>query len=108
MAKKEKGRIEIVCNNDKEVTVTVEGERPDLIAALAGLISDDDENNEFHQLIHVAMTVALYKKQLDEEKSKKRLTPPSPWASSIRKATSIRACLSSNPAFVRALNISCI
>ncbi len=72
MAKKEKGRIEIVCNNDKEVTVTVEGERQDLIAALAGLISDDDENNEFHQLIHVAMTLALYKKQLDEEKLKKR------------------------------------
>jgi hypothetical protein len=70
MAKKELTRIEIICKDNKECTVDISGDRKQLIAALASLIADDNEENEFNELIHVAMSVVMFAKKLDMEESK--------------------------------------
>lgn len=73
MAKKKPeqlGKIEIVCTDDQLVNITVEGDNQALVAALASLIADDSEDNKFHDLIHFAMHLVMFKKEQEAEKKK--------------------------------------
>ena len=94
MAKKEITKIEIVCRNSKECSVDISGDRKELVAALASLIADDDENNEFHQLIHVAMAVVMFEKQRKEspapKKAAKKKAAPVKKKSVVKKAAPVK------------------
>ena len=68
--KKETGRIEIVTDNTEAVNVTVNGDPVPLIAALASLIIDADEENSFHHMMLAATSIA--NAELDARSKKKK------------------------------------
>jgi hypothetical protein len=65
---KETGRLTIICNSDATCTTKVKGDTITLVAALACLIVNDDENNQFRDMLSVAIKIVL-----DENKKKKKL-----------------------------------
>lgn len=69
----QKAKLEIICNGDEELRVKIDGDKDVLTVALACLMSLDDENNEFRQLMATAISVVVYKNQLDEKKAAKKL-----------------------------------
>ena len=68
----QKAKLEIICNGDEELQVKIDGDKDVLTVALACLMSLDDENNEFRQLMATAISVVVYKNQLDEKKAAKK------------------------------------
>lgn len=72
-ATNQKAKLEIICNGDDELEVKIDGDKDVLTVALACLMSLDDENNEFRQLMSTAISVVVYKTQLDEKKAAKKL-----------------------------------
>jgi len=76
---KQVAKIEIICTDDELANVVIEGDKNVLIATLASLIADESDDNEFNNLLHVAMTVALYaKKQKPEKKTRKKKSDAKP------------------------------
>jgi len=66
---KEIARLTIICNADEECTVKTKGDPQTLIAALACLMDNDDENNTFRQMMGIAIKVVL---EASEQKPKKK------------------------------------
>ncbi len=66
---KEVARLTIICNADEECTVKTKGDSQTLIAALACLMDNDDENNTFRQMMAIAIQVVI---DASEKKPKKK------------------------------------
>ena len=58
-AVKETARITIICNSNEECTVKTKGDMTTMTAALACLMATDDENNQFRNMMSVAIQVVL-------------------------------------------------
>jgi hypothetical protein len=65
---KEVARLSIVCNSDEECEVKIKGDRTTLIAALACLMATDDKDNQFREMMALAIKVV----EVGEEKPKKK------------------------------------
>ena len=68
---KETARLTIVCDSANDCTVRVKGERFDLITAFAALLELEQEDNEFRNMMALAMKMVLDK---DKKKKKKLAT----------------------------------
>lgn len=66
---KETARLTIICDSDKECSVTVKGDRFDIISGFAALLEVESEDNEFRNMLSVAMKLFL-----DDKKDKKKRT----------------------------------
>ena len=67
--KKEKGKIIITCYDNCECISEISGSKLDLIAAIGGLIDDENKNNTFREMLFTAMEVVKFKNvigQLEE------------------------------------------
>jgi hypothetical protein len=69
---KEVARLTIICNADEECTVKTKGDPQTLIAALACLMDNDDENNTFRQMMAIAIQVVITEHEMKEKKAAKR------------------------------------
>lgn len=67
---KETGRLTIICNGDDTCTVKTKGNMTELTAALACLLVNDNENNQFRSMIALAMQLILT--ESDEKPAKKK------------------------------------
>ena len=67
---KETGRLTIICNSDDTCTVKTKGNRTELTAALACLLMNDNENNQFRSMMALAMQLILT--ESDEKPAKKK------------------------------------
>lgn len=67
---KETGRLTIICNSDDTCTVKTKGNMTELTAALACLLVNDNENNQFRSMIALAMQLILT--ESDEKPAKKK------------------------------------
>lgn len=67
---KETGRLTIICNSDDTCTVKTKGNMTDLTAALACLLVNDNENNQFRSMMALAMQLILT--ESDEKRAKKK------------------------------------
>jgi hypothetical protein len=67
---KETGRLTIICNSDDTCTVKTKGNMTDLTAALACLLVNDNENNQFRSMMALAMQLILT--ESDEKPAKKK------------------------------------
>jgi hypothetical protein len=68
---KEVARLTIVCNSDEECEVKIKGDRTTLIAALACLMATDDKDNQFREMMALAIKVVEVV-EVGEEKPKKK------------------------------------
>ena len=66
---KETARLTIICNADEECTVKTKGDPGTLTAALACLMANDDEENQFRNMMGLAIRVVL---EAGEQKPKKK------------------------------------
>lgn len=57
---KKVGEISIICTDDEEVSVTVDGSGKMLVSALASLLEDRDENNTFGRLMRSAIELIVF------------------------------------------------
>ena len=67
---KETGRLTIICNSDDTCTVKTKGNMTELTAALACLLMNDNENNQFRSMMALAMQLILT--ESDEKLAKKK------------------------------------
>ena len=67
---KETGRLTIICNSDDTCTVKTKGNMTELTAALACLLVNDNENNQFRSMMALAMHWILT--ESDEKPAKKK------------------------------------
>ena len=67
---KETGRLTIICNSDDTCTVKTKGNMTELTAALAFLLVNDNENNQFRSMMALAMQLILT--ESDEKPAKKK------------------------------------
>ena len=67
---KETGRLTIICNSDDTCTVKTKGNMTELTAALACLLMNDNENNQFRSMMALAMQLILT--ESDEKPAKKK------------------------------------
>ena len=67
---KETGRLNIICNSDDTCTVKTKGNMTELTAALACLLVNDNENNQFRSMMALAMQLILT--ESDEKPAKKK------------------------------------
>jgi hypothetical protein len=67
---KETGRLTIICNSDDTCTVKTKGNMTELTAALACLLVNDNENNQFRSMMALAMQLILT--ESDEKPAKKK------------------------------------
>ena len=65
-------KLEIVCTSNEEADVKIEGDLESLIAALASLMSYDDEENAFRQIMATAIQVVLFQDALNQKKATKK------------------------------------
>lgn len=72
VAPKETARLTIVCNGKKECSVKTKGDRTIMIAALACLLDADDENNEFREMMALAIQVFIAEKENKKKPAKKK------------------------------------
>ena len=68
---KETGRLTIICNSDDTCTVKTKGNMTELTAALACLLVNDNENNQFRSMMALAMQLILT--ESDEKPAKKKI-----------------------------------
>jgi hypothetical protein len=73
---KEIARLTIICNADEECTVKTKGDSQTLIAALACLMDNDDENNTFRQMMAIAIQVVITENEMKEKKAAKKKSNP--------------------------------
>ena len=67
---KETGRLTIICNSDDTCTVKTKGNMTELTAALACLLVNDNENNQFRSMMALAMQLIFT--ESDEKPAKKK------------------------------------
>lgn len=65
---KETSRLTITTDSKQEYVVRIKGDPIDLTAALASLMAAEDENNQFRQLMALAIRVVINN---DKQKKKK-------------------------------------
>lgn len=65
----ETARLTITCDSSKTCSVKVKGDREILTAALACLMDEEDENNEFREMMSLAIQVVLYEEKRKKKKS---------------------------------------
>lgn len=68
----EVARLEIVCTSDNVSEVRIDGDLMALTAALASLMTHDDEDNRFRDMISTAIQVVLFQDQIDKKEAKKK------------------------------------
>ena len=66
---KETARLTIVCDSADECTVRVKGDRLQIIQAFSILLETEHDENEFREMMALAMKIIL-----EEDKNKKRAT----------------------------------
>jgi hypothetical protein len=69
---KETARLTIICNSDEECGVKIKGDTKTLIAALACLMATDDEDNQFRQMMAIAIQVVITENEMKEKKAAKK------------------------------------
>lgn len=67
---KETARLTIICSSDDTCTVKTKGNMTELTAALACLLVNDNENNQFRSMMALAMQLILT--ESDEKPAKKK------------------------------------
>jgi hypothetical protein len=73
---KETARLTIICNADEECEVKIKGDRTTLIAALACLMDNSDDNNTFRQMMAIAIQVVITENEMKEKKAAKKKSNP--------------------------------
>lgn len=71
----QKAKLEIICDGNDGCEVKISGNKEVLTVTLALLMSLDDENNEFREMMAQAIAVVVYKNELDEKKAAKKKKP---------------------------------
>jgi len=69
---KETARLTILCNNDETCTVKTKGDTTTLIAALACLMITDSRDNQFREMMAVAIKVVISENKMKEKKAAKK------------------------------------
>jgi hypothetical protein len=62
-------KIEVICYSNNECDFNMEGERNSMIPALAALLADKSEENDFHHMMNIAIAVVLEKDKMDRKKA---------------------------------------
>lgn len=75
-APKETSRLTIITNGAEECIVKIKGDPMHLTAALASLMSHEDENNQFREMIALAIQVVLHDKKSKKKKTVKKKAAP--------------------------------
>ena len=71
-APKETARLTIVCNSNEECSVKTKGDMTTLTAALACLMDTDDENNQFRNMMSLAIQVVIAENNKKKPAKKKK------------------------------------
>ena len=71
-APKETARLTIVCNSNEECSVKTKGDMTTLTAALACLMDTDDENNQFRNMMSLAIQVVIAESNKKKPAKKKK------------------------------------
>lgn len=66
--KKVVASMEVICYDDQTCDFSLEGERSDMIPALATLLLDKSEDNHFHHMMNIAIRLVLHKDKIDAKK----------------------------------------
>lgn len=69
---KEISRLTITTNSEEECTVRIKGDSMALTAALAALMSIEHENNQFREMMALAIQVVLHADKQSKKKSTKK------------------------------------
>ena len=64
--------MEVICYDDQTCDLSVEGEKSDLIPAIATLLLDESEENDFRHVMNIAIRLALHKNETDRKKAAKK------------------------------------
>ncbi len=75
-APKETSRLTIITDSAKECTVKIKGDPMQLTAALASLMSQEDENNQFREMMSLAIQVVLHMDKDEKKKPVKKKAAP--------------------------------
>lgn len=79
----EVAKLEIICNNNDECIVKLNGDSNKLVAAFASLLVNTDENNSFRNMIDTAITLVLAE---DKESKKKKAAKKAAPKKAVKKA----------------------
>lgn len=72
----ETARLEIICLDNQEAKVKINGNPQDLTAAIASLLTDESEDNSLRYIFHTAISVILFMDQREKKKpAKKNIAP---------------------------------
>jgi hypothetical protein len=82
---KEVAKLEIICTNDDNCAVKINGDRNRIIVALATLLVNTDKNNSFHDMIDTAITLILAE---SKESKKKPVVKKAAPKKAVKKAAS--------------------
>jgi len=69
---KETARLTIRCNDDNTCTVTTKGNKDEITACLASLMSVNCEVNEFREMLAVAFQIIIIEHKMKEKKTAKK------------------------------------
>lgn len=69
---KETARLTIICNSNEECSVKTKGDMTTMTAALACLLDTDDENNQFRNMMSLAIQVVIAEKENKKKPAKKK------------------------------------
>ena len=72
----ETARLEIVCFENEECEVKVNGVAKDLTAAIASVLSNDAEDNKLRSIIHAAIAVVLFMERVEKNQPVKKKAAP--------------------------------
>lgn len=64
--------MEVICYDDQTCDLSVEGEKSDLIPAIATLLLDESEENDFRHVMNIAIRLVLHKNETDRKKAAKK------------------------------------
>ena len=73
---KETSRITIITNSEEECIVKLKGDPMIATAALAALMTADNENNQFREMMALAIQVVLHEDKQSKKKSTKKKAAP--------------------------------
>ena len=68
----ETARLTIICNSDETCSVKTKGDMTTLTAALACLMDTDDENNQFRNMMSLAIQVVIAESNKKKPAKKKK------------------------------------
>lgn len=71
----ETARLEIICLDNQEAEVKINGNPQDLTAAIASLLTDESDTNSLRSIFHTAISVILFMDQQERKKPAKKAAP---------------------------------